>query len=133
MPNFGQSATPEGVADQFVQAWNTHDLSSFEKLFTADVHFIQVYDVIQVGRENVLADFKVAHEGFMKPTGLKLGKVSVKHLNSKSATVFFNVMLVNNERPELPPLGRTVQFVVVKGRGGWRISSGQLSKPNCPQ
>lgn len=129
---FAQSATPEAVADQFAAAWNAHELAAFERIFTEDARFIPTYDVVNEGGANVAAYIYKAHEGWARDTTLTTSKVSVQQLRRDTAVVHFNVSVNAPAGRDLPPLGRTLLLVVVKGEDGWRIASGQLTKPNCP-
>lgn len=132
--SFAQSATPEGIVDKFAQAWNSHDMGAFEKIFTADAHFMPMYDTVHEGRANIVADFKKAHESWARTTSIPTSKVSVQHLGRKITVVYFNVIVTGPGVPTSPELvGRSLLLVVVKEKEGWRIASGQLTKPNCPK
>jgi len=131
--SFAQNATPESLVDKFIQAHNSHDASAYEKLFTRDAHFIVAYDVIHESREKIVADFKVAHDGWAKVAKMTGGELSIQRLSDKIAVLYFNVMVEKTTPPPAPGLNRTIHLVVVKERNGWLISSGQISKPNCPK
>ena len=60
-PCFGQSVTPEGVADEFARAWNTHDQAAFANVFTENAHFIPIYDLVAEGRADIAAGIVAAH------------------------------------------------------------------------
>lgn len=133
-PCLAQSATPEGIADQFAQAWSTHDRNAFDRLFTDDAHFIPTYDIVAEGRTNVVAGIYQGHQegtGGFRETTLTTSKVSVQQLGSDAAVVHFNVSIHPPPGRNLTPLERTLLLVVVKQQDGWRITSGQLTKPNC--
>ncbi len=137
-PCFAQSATPEGVADEFAQAWSTHDKAAFERIFVEDARFIPTYDIVGEGRTNVVAGIYEAHEasgrggGWARDTTLTTSKVAVQQLRPDVAVVHFNVSVHALPGRNLPPLARTLLLVVVKQEDGWRIAAGQLTKPNCP-
>lgn len=133
-PCLAQSVTPEGIADQFAHAWNTHDRAAFDRIFTDDAHFIPTYDLVAEGRANVVAGIYQGHEegtGPFRETTLTPSKVSVQLLSADAAVVHFNVSIRLPPGRNLPPLARTLHLVLVKQQGGWRIASGQLTKPNC--
>lgn len=133
-PCRAQSVTPQGIADQFAQAWSTHDRAAFDRLFTDDARFIPTYDLVAVGRANVVAGIYQGHEegtGPFRETTLTPSKVAVQQLNADAAVVHFNVSIHLPPDRKLPPLERTLHLVVVKQQDGWRIASGQLTKPNC--
>jgi uncharacterized protein (TIGR02246 family) len=134
LPCHAQSATPEGIADQFAQAWSTHDREAFDRLFTDDAHFIPTYDLVAEGRANVVAGIYQGHQpgtGPFRETTLTPSKVSVQTLGAGVAVVHFNVSIQLPPGRNLPPLERTLHLVAVKRQDGWRIASGQLTKPNC--
>lgn len=116
--SLAQSTTPEGVVDKFIQAHNLHDPIAYEKLFTADAHFIVTYDSIIENREKIVADFKVAHEGWMEEAKMTGDKTSVQRLSDKVFVLYFNVMVEKTTPPPAPELARTIQLVVVKERDG---------------
>jgi uncharacterized protein (TIGR02246 family) len=133
-PCRAQSVTPQGIADQFAQAWSTHDRAAFDRLFTDDAHFIPTYDIVAEGRPNVVAGIYQGHQagtGAFRETTLTTSKVSVQRLGADAAVVHFNVSIHLPPGRNLPPLERTLLLVVVKQQDGWRIASGQLTKPNC--
>ena len=133
-PCRAQSATPQGIADQFAQAWSTHDRAAFDRLFTDDAHFIPTYDLVAEGRANVVAGIYQGHQegtGPFRETTLTPSKVSVQPLGAAAAVVHFNVSIHLPPGRNLPPLERTLHLVVVRKQDGWRIASGQLAKPNC--
>ncbi len=134
-PCRAQSATPQGIADQFAQAWSTHDRAAFDRIFTDDAHFIPTYDLVAEGRANVVAGIYQGHQegtGPFRETTLTPSKVSVQQLGADAAVVHFNVSIALPPGRNLPPMERTLHLVVVKQQGGWKIASGQLTKPNCP-
>lgn len=133
-PCGAQSATPRGIADQFAQAWNTHDRAAFDRLFTDDAHFIPTYDLVAEGRANVVAGIYQGHQegtGPFRETTLAPSKVSVQQLGSDAAVVHFNASIHLPPGRNLSPLERTLHMVVVKQQDGWKIASAQLTKPNC--
>jgi len=133
-PCRAQSVTPQGIADQFAQAWSTHDRAAFDRLFTDDAHFIPTYDLVAEGRVNVVAGIYQGHQegtGPFRETTLTTSKVSVQQLGADTAVVHFNVSIHLPPGRNLPPLERTLLLVVVKQQDRWRIASGQLTKPNC--
>lgn len=131
-PCLAQSATPEGVADQFAKAWSTHDRAAFDRMFTDDARFMPTYDVVFEGRAKVVAGIYEAHEGWARETTLTTSKVSVQQLRPDTAVVHFNVAVNGPAGLDRPPLGRSLLMVVVKQQDGWRAAAGQLTKPNCP-
>jgi uncharacterized protein (TIGR02246 family) len=132
-PCFAQSATPEGVAEQFAHAWNTHDEAAFGNVFTEDAHFIPIYDVVAEGRAGIAAGIHAAHvEGaWAAGSTLTLSKVVAQPLGSDSAVLHFNVSI--RQAGDQPVLERTMLMALVAQPDGWRIAAAQLTKPNCAE
>lgn len=133
-PCLAQSVTPEGIAERFADAWNTHDRAAFDRLFADDAHFIPTYELVAEGRTDVVAGIYQGHEegtGAFRETTLAPSKVVVQSLGAEAAVVHFNALIHVPARFNLPPLERTLLLVVVRQQDGWRIKSGQLTKPNC--
>jgi uncharacterized protein (TIGR02246 family) len=125
-----QAGTAESLVQHFVAAWNSHDLAAFEPLFTQDATWVATFDARDEGREAVLKDFRIAHEGWAKNSSVAASKVLVTNMRPDVAILQFNVLMTMGEGSE--PLGRTLLLVASKQGDGWKIAAGQLTKPNCP-
>ena len=123
-------ATAESLVERFVAAWNSHDLAAFEKLFTSEATWVATFDVREEGREAVLRDFRIAHEGWAKNSSVAASDALVTELRPDVAIVQFNLMMTMGQGKE--PLGRTLLLVASREADGWLIAAGQLTKPNCP-
>src|SRR5690242_14850576 len=66
-----ESATPEAVVDDFIKAWNSHDMKAFDRLFTEDAIWIPLAEVTDEGRANILKDLAEAHNTWAQTTTLK--------------------------------------------------------------
>jgi len=130
-PCFAQSASPEGVADQFANAWNTHDQAALANIFTEDAHFIPIYDVVAEGRGDISAGIHAAHVDGAWAAGSTLtpSKVVAQPLGTDSAVLHFNVSI--RQAGDQPVLERTMLMALVAQPDGWRIAAAQLTKPNC--
>ena len=123
-------ATAESLVERFVAAWNSHDLAAFEKLFTSEATWVATFDARDEGREAVLKDFRIAHEGWAKNSSVAASDALVTNLRPHVAIVQFNLMMTMGQGKE--PLGRTLLLVASREADGWKIAAGQLTKPNCP-
>ena len=123
-------ATAESLVERFVAAWNSHDLAAFEKLFTSEATWVATFDARDEGREAVLKDFRIAHEGWAKSSSVAASDALVTSLRPDVAIVQFNLMMTMGQGKE--PLGRTLLLVAGREADGWKIAAGQLTKPNCP-
>jgi uncharacterized protein (TIGR02246 family) len=131
-PIEGGPPGPESLVEAFASAWNSHSMHAFERLFTEDADWVTTYDTRVDGRAKIVADLKEAHEGFAKETTVAVSKTSVRLLSPDIAVIHYNADLTwpGNEGP---PVGRTMLLVAVKTAGTWKISAGQITKPNCPE
>jgi uncharacterized protein (TIGR02246 family) len=123
-------ATAESLVERFVAAWNSHDLAAFEMLFTSEATWVATFDARDEGREAVLKDFRIAHEGWAKSSSVAASDALVTNVRPDVAIVQFNLMMTMSEGKE--PLGRTLLLVASREADGWKVSAGQLTKPNCP-
>jgi uncharacterized protein (TIGR02246 family) len=123
---------PESLADRFVQAWNTHEASSFENLFTPNAYFVPTVNSTLDGRDNILADFGKAHTGWAKATtmGIHSGSVSARSVHPDVAVVIFHVGFRQTDGTLTTP-GNAVLLVAVKQSDGWQIAAGQVAKPGA--
>src|SRR5204863_6767050 len=53
-----QSLTPEAIVDDFVKAWNSHDVKAFDWLFTADAVWVPAAEARIVGDTDVIKGFE---------------------------------------------------------------------------
>jgi uncharacterized protein (TIGR02246 family) len=123
-------AAAESLVERFVAAWNSHDLAAFERLFTSEATWVATFDARDEGREAVLDDFRIAHEGWAKSSSVAASDALVTDLRPDVAVVQFNLMMTMGQGKE--PLGRTLLLVASREADGWKIAAGQLTKPNCP-
>jgi uncharacterized protein (TIGR02246 family) len=123
-------ATAESLVERFVAAWNSHDIAAFEKLFTSEATWVATFDARDEGREAVLKDFRIAHEGWAKSSSVAASDALVTNVRPDVAIVQFNLMMTMGQGKE--PLGRTLLLVASREADGWKIAAGRLTKPNCP-
>ena len=109
-------ATAESLVERFVAAWNSHDLAAFEKLFTSEVTWVATFDARHEGREAVLKDFRIAHEGWAKSSSVAASDALVTNLNEH---------LRHEEQDGLPMMGRVLsedQWTQFGQGGGARVA-----------
>ena len=123
-------ASPDQIASAFADAWNSHDMTAFDTLFAEDVDWTTTYDARVSGRAAVVADFRAAHADFAGDTRLVPSDVSTRRIRPDVAIIQFNARLT--WPGEDAGVGRSMLVVAVEAGSGWRISAGQITKPNCP-
>jgi uncharacterized protein (TIGR02246 family) len=119
---------PETLVEDFVRAWNSHDMEAFARLYTSDATWVVTYDNRLDGRDAIVADMRVAHERWAKTSSIVASKTTAKLLGADVAVVQFNVLMTAGNAE---PVGRTLLLAAINQDGGWKISAGQLTKPNC--
>lgn len=134
-PQAAAAATPEQLTDRFVAAWNSHDPTSFEPLYTPDAVWVPVAEERTRGRAAIVAEFAKVHTGAgwaARSTIAKRGPAEVHTVSVDVATVFFHMDFVANGKP-MPGFQRAMILVAVRSPDGWRIAAGQLTKESDPR
>ena len=122
-----QSATPEAVVDDFVKAWNSHDVKAFDRLFSEDAIWVPVAEVRVVGHSDVVAGFEEIHTTWAKTTTITAKEIKVQLVRPDVAVILFHSKYLQDGK-EVPVLDRAMMLVAVKGADGWKIAAGQLTK-----
>lgn len=127
-----QGAEPGQLPDQFIAAWNAHDIDAFAKLYTADAIWIPSSEERTEGRAAILSEFAKVHQGggwavARKVTLAIKGEPKVQMLRPDVATIFFRMDFLADGKVA-PDQKRTLILVADKSRDGWRIAAGQLTK-----
>lgn len=122
-----QSTTPEAVVDDFVKAWNTHDIKAFDVLFTADATWVPVAEVRVMGHGDVIKGFEEIHNTWAKKTTITAKDTKVQLVRPDVAIILFHGKYLQDGK-EVPVLDRAMILVAVKQADGWKIAAGQLTK-----
>jgi len=122
-----QSATPEAVVDDFVKAWNTHDVKAFDRLFTADAIWVPVAEVRVVGHADVVKGFEEIHTTWAKKTTITAKDTKMQLVRPDVAVILFHGRYLQDGKEE-PGLDRAMILVAVREADGWQIAAGQLTK-----
>jgi uncharacterized protein (TIGR02246 family) len=123
-----QSATPQAIVDDFVKAWNSHDMKAFDRLFTDDAIWVPVAAVLDEGRANIIKDLGDAHSTWAKTTTLtQSGTLKIQQVRPDVAVLLFHVHFLQDGK-EVPGIDRAMIIVAVKQSDGWKIAVGQLTK-----
>lgn len=130
VPPTATISEPGNLADQFVLAWNTHDLKRFEELYTPDAVWVPVAEERTEGRAAIVSEFARAHTGAgwaVKTTIAKKDVAEVHVVKPGVATVFFHMDFLKDGKP-VAGLQRALILVVVRQGADWKIAAGQLTK-----
>ena len=127
-------SAPEALADGFVSAWNAHDLGRLEALYAPDAIWVPVAEERTRGRAAIVAEFAKIHAGkgwAVRTTIARKGAVEVHRIKPDVATIFFHMDFLADGKP-IAGLQRAMILVAVRGRDGWKITDGQLTKESSP-
>lgn len=122
-------AGPEALVEHFVRAWNAHDMAAFSRLYATDATWVTTFDTRDSGRDAIVADLRAAHESWAGASTVAASAVDVKLLRPDVAIVQFNLLMRISH--EAQAVGRTLLLVASRETEGWRITAGQITKPNC--
>ena len=122
-----QSAGPEAVVQDFVNAWNSHDVKAFDRLFTDDAIWVPVAETRVVGHHDVIEGFEEIHTTWAKKTTITAKDTKVQLVRPDVAIILFHAKYLEDGK-EVPVLDRAMIIVAVKEADGWKIAAGQLTK-----
>src|SRR6059058_6419355 len=115
-----QSLTPEAIVDDFVKAWNSHDVKAFDRLFTADAVWVPVAEARVVGHADVIKGFEEIHTTWAKQTAIATRDIKVQSVRPDVVVILFHAKFMEDGK-EVPVLDRAMIIVAVKQADGWRI------------
>ena len=122
-----QSVSPEAVVEDFVKAWNSHNINAFDRLFADNAIWVPVAEARVVGHNEVIKGFEEIHTTWAKNTTIRATDIKVQRVRPEVAVILFHARYLDGGK-EVPGLDRAMIIVAVKESGGWRISAGQLTK-----
>ncbi|HEY1396628.1 SgcJ/EcaC family oxidoreductase [Roseateles sp.] len=123
-------AQPADVAQAFIEAWNSHEASTFNDLFTDDAEWVPVVETRLSGRTQIVADLQTAHGSWARRTTLAASDVVTSGISDSAAVVLLRAGFLGKDGKRVEP-ANALLLVVVKDASGWRIKAGQLSKPGA--
>ena len=125
---YAQKKPPESILDQFVAAWNNHDMKAMDKLYTDDAIWVTLAEVRLVGRPDIIKDMTAAHTTWAGNVSLAKSDVETRMISPSSAVIFFKAGFIVDGQP-IPDSKRALMIVVVKRSNQWKIAAGQLDHP----
>jgi uncharacterized protein (TIGR02246 family) len=117
-----QSASPEGLVDDIVEAWNSHNGEAFGRLFAEDAVLISRGEVVVEGRANIVKAWKTST--------IVLSAKTVRKLRSDAALVLLRLITPSSDEQGEQKQGgvSAMLFVAIKELDGWRIAASQITK-----
>ena len=122
-----------GLALQFEQAWNTHDMSKLGAITTEDVDFVNVAGLHWKGRAQVVKEHADRHQVRFKNSVWTTERVAVQFLSPDVALVHIDWQTRGDLDFDLkpwPPRTGIFSWLVVKNAGRWQIRSVQNTGKN---
>jgi uncharacterized protein (TIGR02246 family) len=127
-----QSTSPEAIADDYVKAWNSHDMKAFDRLFAEDARFIRFADSQSAGRPDIIKEFSAIHTTWAKDISIYHQAPKVRSLCRDSTVVTFDLGHLDEHGKEAPGIDIAMLVVAVRQQDGWRIVVGQITHPSHP-
>jgi uncharacterized protein (TIGR02246 family) len=136
-PISGQPSADEqsirGLATEFEQAWNSHDMNKLGSITTEDIDFVNVAGLHWKGRSEVVKEHAERHKVRFKNSVWTTERVAVQFLSPDMALVHVDWQtrgdLDFNLKP-WPPRTGIFSWLVVKNAGGWLIRAVQNTGKN---
>src|SRR5690242_6674738 len=131
MPTTMQFENLQTAVDLLTQkhriAWNTHDRSAYETLFTEDADFVNVVGQHSLGRKALADDFEHLHRTIMRNSHVELEEPLIRAIDDHSAIVRVRWSMTGVESVpgwKVPDVrhGRLLYVVVERG-GEWKINA----------
>jgi uncharacterized protein (TIGR02246 family) len=117
------------VISDFAEAWNLHDAKAMANLHTEDVNFVNIFGQWWRGRSDVEENLRIAHRTALAKSKILLDIEQVRFI-AQNVAVAQGTMELIDAPPETSERCHSIR-VLVKERGGWRISSFQNTLIRC--
>jgi uncharacterized protein (TIGR02246 family) len=113
------------VVDQFVQAWNRHDMPAFAALFAEDAEFVNAIGLQWHGRAQIETAQAHNHATIFRESHLDRVRVRQRFLTPEVAVVHATWDLAGQRRRDgqaVPPRTGVITLVLTKNDGTWAIA-----------
>jgi uncharacterized protein (TIGR02246 family) len=116
---------PAGVTTRFEQAWNTHDMDAFGRLFHADATFVNRFGTYWRGVDQIVAGHAGIHASIYRDSTLSIDPPDIDPIDDNAAILHFWCRLsAGLAHPAGPHQVDTLILAVVTNRDGeWRIKA----------
>jgi uncharacterized protein (TIGR02246 family) len=129
----GQTSAAGALADAFVDAWNTHDVREFGRLYANDADWVTVGGDRHKGRVAVEGVLAKEHAGWARTTMLRATDVAVRAIDSENAIVMFKWEITRPKESAVTPVRGNTLLVAAKQDGRWIITAGQAAAVPLPK
>jgi uncharacterized protein (TIGR02246 family) len=115
------------VAEDFIDAWNRHDMRAFANLYAEDADFVNVYGMHWKGREEIETAHRASHETIFRSSKLSASRIEPRLLGADTATVhvFWDLSGLATPDGPIPDRKGILLHVLVRNGGGWSIVASQ--------
>jgi uncharacterized protein (TIGR02246 family) len=120
-----QNTGPAEITRSFQEAWNTHDMQAFSRLFHSDATFVNRFGTYWRGVDKIVAGHASIHASIYRDSTLAIDEPDVDPI-SDNATIlhFWSRLSAGTAHPAGPHQIDTLILAVVTQRGGeWRIQA----------
>jgi uncharacterized protein (TIGR02246 family) len=117
-----------GLAAQFEQAWNSHDMNLLGAIATDDIDFVNVAGLHWKGRAEVVNEHAQRHQVRFRNSVWTTERVNLQFVTAAVALVHVEWSTRGDLDFDLkpwPPRKGIFSWLVVKDQGSWRIRSAQ--------
>jgi uncharacterized protein (TIGR02246 family) len=119
---------PAAPARAMMAAWNAHDMSAMNEVFTPDADWVNVVGMHWVGRDQIMFAHTAFHNTMFKNNQQTLLSLTTRKLSKDIAVLFMEAEQDAYTTPsghEQPKALDRLTIVVVRGPNGWKIVHGQ--------
>lgn len=120
-----QTPTPAEIPPRFEQAWNTHDMAAFGRLFHPDATFVNRFGTYWRGVDQIVAGHAGIHASIYRDSTLAIDPPDVDPISDEAAILhFWSRLSAGAAHPAGPHQVDTLILAVVTRRDGeWRIQA----------
>jgi uncharacterized protein (TIGR02246 family) len=119
-----QNTGPAEITKRFQQAWNTHDMDAFGRLFHPDATFVNRFATYWRGADQIVAGHAAIHASIYRDSTLAIDAPDVDPISDDAAILhFWSRLNAGAAHPAGPHQVDTLIMAVATHRGEWRIQA----------
>jgi uncharacterized protein (TIGR02246 family) len=115
------------VLIEYQDAWNTHDMTALEELFTDDAHWVNIVGMHWHGKAAIIKAHSVFHRTIFRKTGLTFGDIGVRAISPDVAAAVVTATVGTFRTPDgavRPSADNRLSFILTRREGTWRVVHG---------
>jgi uncharacterized protein (TIGR02246 family) len=118
---------PSDITTRFQEAWNTHDMEAFRRLFHPDATFVNRFASYWRGVDQIIAGHAHIHTTIYSDSTLAIDAPDIDPISGTAAILHFWTRLTTGKaHPAGPHQIDTLMLAVVTHRDGeWRIQAAE--------